>query len=226
MDSLARYSPRLVLIIAALVIAIGVVAAQRPPKALPSASLIAQSGQLNDSIYTNKLLGLTVNVPEGWSLASEEMNKALLAVGGKKMAENEAGARRKALEDSIARTAILFTLSKFPIGTPGNSGNLACGFERIPVGFTLQKYSSDNQSFLLRTFPTAKITNANYKVTIGGKVFGAFDLEVEQAGILMKQSYYILQRNSGMLFFVKTWSDDDEIKKGMDATLATIKFDR
>ena len=207
-----------------LTFGVGVALAQRA--VVPSAAQIAQSGQLTGSTYANKSLGFTLSVPAEWNLASEEMNKAMLAAGGKTVVANEAGSRRKALEESLAKTAILFTLSRFPIGTAGNTGNLACGFERTPAGYTLSRYANDNQSFLQKAIPGAKITKANYATTIGGKPSLAFDLEAEQNGALVRQRYYLMQRKGGMLFFVMTWSDEDDIKRGLDTAFDSIKFDK
>lgn len=199
-----------------------------PPKpaAGPTASEIAQSGERNGSVYRNRLLRFSLSTPEHWNLASEEMNKALLAEGNEKIKANETKSRQQAFDRSVANTSVLFALAKFPFTDSGNSATLACGFERTAPGQTIQTYAQSSKELVLNKLTSGKLTKDVYSLRIDGTEFVAFDIEAIENGIKVSQSYYVSARGGGILFFVLTWVDGGEdIKRTLEKVVRSAKFD-
>ena len=218
---------RCLVILTALLMSSAVVFAQRTdpptPRKAPSPSEIAQSGQLDGSSYKNKLLQFSLAVPENWSFASEEMNRTVLTEGNSKIKANETKERQEAFDRSMANSIVLFMVSKYPLGNPAHTGNLASGFERTTS--TAAAYIDFNKNLLMGKLPNAKLNRDTRVIRVGGKEFSTFDIEGDFNGVLVKQSYYATARNDGILFFVITWIKEDDTRKSLENVLQSIKFD-
>jgi hypothetical protein len=185
---------------------------------------IAQRGSRVGSEYRNEFLKFSISVPDGWTFASEEMNKRVLAEGKEKIIANETKARQDAIDKSMANTVVLFSMARYPFGDPRNSGNFTSGYER--ASGTAPAYGRSNLNLLLAKSPGARIVKDIHAVEIGGKQFHAFDLESSPNGVKVMQTYYFIGRSAGVLFFISTWVDgvDDE-RKALESVVRSLKFD-
>ena len=191
---------------------------------IPTAAEIAQSGIRAGSEYRNPLLQFSISVPPQWNFASEEMNRKLLDDGNAKLKANETKARQEAFDKSIANSAVLFSLTPFPLGDSRNTGNFACGYERTSMGALA--YARANRDLLLAKSSAARLIKDTYSLKIGAADLQAFDLGSAPNGVAISQVFYMVARPRGILFCVATWLDGaDEQRKAMDAIMKSSKFD-
>ena len=186
---------------------------------------IAQSGSFDGRVYANKLLGFSVSLPNSWSFASEDANKTTLALGREKIKEaGESAELKQEMDKSISNTRVLFQASPLPLGQPGNSAVLACGFEKLQVPQTQQAYSEFNKNLAIKS-SKGQLKRDLYSKTIGGKTFTAFEVESVQNGLSVKQTYLVANHKNLMFFLILTMLDDGH-KTTMDDALQTLRFSK
>ena len=200
--------------------------AQTPTAMGPTATEIARSGERSGSVYRNRLLRFSIPVPEKWTFASEEMNKSMLAEGNKKIKENESETKQKQFDNSLANTAILFTVSKHRVSEPGNLAFLTTGFEDTPDSVSQLAYADYNKHLVVTKTAGGRLVKDISTVRIAGKDVLVFDAEGMPNGVKISQRYYVLAHRGGMLFFIITWLDGgDEERKTLEKMVDSARFD-
>ena len=192
----------------------------------PSAAAIAQSGSFEGKLYTNKLLGLTFLVPGGWSIFSDDQNRAALALGRENVKTGVSQKDDDELNQSMANTQILFQATPLSFGAhsggPVNSVLLSSGVERLHSRATSEKYLAVNKALVLHT-PGTKITKDNYSISFAGGKLAGFDVEGKTGGTAYRQSYLATVRKNVAVFFVITYYDH-KFDNVVPEALKTLRF--
>lgn len=200
--------------------------AQSAEPSTVSPSEIAASGERKDSTYRNRHLGMSLTIPSDWSFASEEMNRRIIADGNKKLKENETAERQKAFERSMANTSILFSMTKYPADDARNRAQLIAGYERTPSTSTARSYAEFNKKLVLAKATTPRLLEDIISTRVDGKELLRFDIEVTENGVKVRQTYYVMNRTAGMLFFIVTWVDGgEEERRAFDKVVTSADFD-
>jgi hypothetical protein len=185
-----------------------------------TAQQIAESGSINGNIYSNKLLGFSITLPEGWTLLSDDANQITLNAGREIISAAKTRQRKQEIEISISNTRILFQTMPFPLGSAGNSALIASGVEKIPPMMDLRTYVEHNKKLVLET---KELKRDVYSQTLGGKAFSAFEVKWSQGEHDLEQIYFVTLRKGAAFFFVLTFGDDTYKKTASD-TLKTLTF--
>ena len=182
----------------------------------PSASATPQTpapldyGSLNGSAYTNKSIGLTLTLPEGWHVSGEAAkNEAVEA--GKRLLGPSDPAKMKRIETATQRVVNLLTASQYTLGAavPFNPVFL-CLAERLPyAGMKEADYMAGLKKSLGSTDARVTIDRDVYKETVGGEPFSVVDVTSEFRGSVIHQRYYAHVRKDYALTFVISYATPD-----------------
>ena len=166
-------------------------------------------GRVENSVYINDDLGFRTSLPQSWSLVERETIDAALQVG-KEMSRGPDSQINTRLEQSLAKTSVLFTTSKFPLRTANaTQAILQCGVEELSEkSMTARVYLERNRDFLVGSPLKAKLIRDIYPVMIGGLSFFVMDVQQTSAGVTINQKYYATKRKGHALFFVTNYFDD------------------
>ncbi len=183
-------------------------------------------GRVENNVYLNSYFKFQASLPADWHVQEREASAAVLDVG-REMVKGSNAQTNAALDQSIAKTLILFTVSKFPLNAPtGTQAVLQCGVEKISdPRITSAVYMEMNKKFLLESPMRYKLLRDSYTETVGGVSFSVFELEQTREGSpSVKQKYYGATRKGFILFFVATYMAQEDRTK-MEKILSTIKFE-
>lgn len=187
---------------------------------------IAQSGERTATSYRNRLLKFTLTTPTGWEFASDEMNRAVIKDGSERMKANETAARQRAFDRSMAKTVVLFSLSRYPMGDGRNTAQLVSGYEEVPGSLTVQSYAETNKKLVVSKMTSGRVTRDIHTLKVNGRDIVSFDVQGQSNGMTVSQTYYVMTRGRGMLFWIITWVDGgEEDRKALENVVASTKFE-
>jgi hypothetical protein len=178
---------------------------------LPSADEIASAGSFDGQLYTNKVLGLTLLAPGGWTFYPYDRNQAAVAAN-----------RSKERNLSSANTQVLFQAKPPKALSPENSALFSAGIERLTAPSTTKDYIEANKKLVLST-SSVTVTRDTYSTTVSGATFNGFDVEGMTNGAPFRQTYLATVRKGVAVFFVTTFYDNKN-DFAVTASLKTIKF--
>ena len=166
-------------------------------------------GKMENSVYSNDSFGFKVSLPESWHVVERETTDAALQVS-KEMAKGSDKQANVEFDQSLAKTFLFFTLTKFPLRTPNvTQAMLQCGVERVSdKRVTARFYLEKNRDFLLGSPLQYKLLRDVYPETIAGLSFFVMDMQQSAAGITVQQKYYATIRKGYALFFVTNYFVD------------------
>jgi len=188
----------------------------------PTADEVLLGGSLTTNKYVNTVLGFSLDLPKGWFHHGEDDKMAVMDKGKAIIGADKSRADKRALDASAARSRVLFQLSSLLPGEAGSWAAFACGIERLPEPMSSNEYAAENRKLLLGQ-PTVKTTRANYPKVIGGASWTAFEVENDQAGVLVKQTFVATVRRGFAVFLVVS-SVNAEHDKAIAESLNSIKF--
>ena len=166
-----------------------VLSAQKsPPK--PASSPVAGDnfGQLDGNKYTNSFYGMTVTIPDEFTI----MNRAEVLVykdAGADMLRTGKNADSPVYEEALAKSSVLLLVSSKPPGTPGIAVLEMVSRWQAP-GVTRNMVLAETTKVLTAS---GKVTlkDAGKPVTLGGRVFSTAEYESEMGGQKLKFRSYI-----------------------------------
>lgn len=183
-------------------------------------------GSVENNVYRNSSFKFQLNLPPEWHVQGRETDEAALKVG-RDLVKGSNQQANEAMDKSIAKTLILFTLAKFPLGAPSaTQAVLQCGAERITdTRSTSAAYMESNKKFLLASPMRYRLLRDTYVETVGGVGFSVFELEQPRTnGPSVKQKYYSTMRNGFALFFVATYMTAED-RAALEKIMSTLKFE-
>jgi hypothetical protein len=125
----------------------------------------------------------------------------------------------------MAKTYVLFSLTKFPLRTPNvTQAMFQCGIEELSdKNISTRVYLEKNREFLLNSPLHYKLIKDVFPETIAGTNFFAMDMEQSGGGLTVKHRYYSTVRKGYALFFVISYFDEADRLTSENA-LKSIQF--
>jgi hypothetical protein len=183
-------------------------------------------GKQEGSKYTNDYFGLDLDVPEGWTIASEEEKAALMQAGQDIIAENNEDLAKKI---DLAKEKILYLLfaSKYPLNHQGLNPNIICMAENLGLMGSLAVKSG--KDYLAATKTNMEQAGMSYtfgEVTtekIGGKDFDVMEATLDAGSVKLTQKYHVAIFDGYALIFINSFTSEEEASE-MKAYMDTISF--
>ncbi len=194
----------------------------KPPDVKPSADQVMLSGVFTGDVYTNKLLGITIQTPKNWYRAEEKVNQTVLPKGRQIVGESRSEAIGEALDESVAHSRILFQATSLSPGSLGSWAALVSGIERLPTPTSKEEYSEANRQLILGQ-PNLKITAEPFVKNLGGTEWSALEVENSTSGTKVSQLYLTTVKKGFAIFFIISRIDDTHKGVILDS-LNTITF--
>jgi len=152
----------------------------------------AGSGVISDSVYRNDYFGLRVTIPQGWTVQGDDV-KQRIQEGGKTAIVPKNEEDKEQLEAAVDRTLNLLTVSKFPLGTPGQVNALFMTVaEAVPLSTTGPAYILQLKSVLQQTRVPVDFVDDNQVETINGVQFYTLTIALRPGENIVRQKYYVI----------------------------------
>jgi len=170
-------------------------------------------GTFNNSVYTNKYFGVTVAIPQKWSIQDQESQRRLMKVGTKALAgdDNNFKAMVKASE---MQTVNLFAAFEHPPGAPVASNPSMMGVaemvRQLPGIERGRDYLFQAKKMMESSQMKFSFPKDFYSEKLGGVEFDVMDVELKFPGRMVKQKYYSTIKKGYALCFIMSFTTDEE----------------
>jgi hypothetical protein len=170
-------------------------------------------GSIQNSVYKNNYLGLTIPVPNDWYVLDNEMKKLLLELGKETL--SEASDSKITFDSSELASLNLLTMFQYPLETPVESNpSFVCVAEKISQYPNLQ-----TNNYLLLTKDLLQSTQMElifekdiYSETIDTTSFDVMELKIPADSMTLTQKYYCVFIKDYALTFIITYESEEESK--------------
>lgn len=196
---------------------------QNPPPA-PAPTVEAGTidlGQLDGENYTNNFFGLSLSVPAKWVVVSAVRRETITAELRSKVTGDQK--KQDQLDESVQRSVVLLSLTKLPLGEPGNAAMMLVA-ERLPSPSV--KTGADVIGLMKKAFE-----GTNVKVEfqgevqtehIGGADFGVITTKVTAPNGNFMQKDYVTTKNGYALELFYTYLDEADLA-AVEAVIKSLK---
>ncbi len=170
--------------------------------------------RLSDTHYENDFFGFSLPLREGWAVAPREAEEHLRKVGNSALAGDDALLRAQ-LEDSLARTHQLLTLSEQPLGSPVPFNPslivLAEGVGHLPGVTSGPDFLGVMDNTLQRGAMPYHPTGGIEPLTLGGRTFHRRDYALRLPRMEILQAYLVRVEGDWALGFILTARTPDQL---------------
>lgn len=179
------------------------------------------SGVVTDSVYRNDYFGLRITIPQGWTIQGEDVKQRVKETA-KDVIVPKDGQDKHELEAAVERTLNLLTISKFPMGAPGQLNALVMAVaEAVPLAATGPAYMKDLKASLQQT--TVPVTVVDGEVeTINGVSFYTLMATLTPGEHVIRQKYYVTMKKGyalGLITSILSESDADLVNSIMQSVI-------
>lgn len=208
-----------------LVISTGCFSGMTSTPGKPSKPQVLDAGKIDGLLYKNDYFGLTMNIPENWSIQNEEA-KNEMKESGKNLMENGDDAKKAGVDRSIERSVSMLAASKYPLGTPDKvNAHLLVMAEKVSA-FPGIKTGKDYLLNAKKLMEGSKVKFAFKEITsekIDGFDFDVLECTVKVQGQQVTQKYYAtILREYALVFNITYTSQDDS--NTLNKAIGTVKF--
>lgn len=216
---------KLSLLISLLIVgtdAIGQSSARVQPS--PPATVAAKNldrGELDGVNYANNFFGLSLSVPQSWIVVSAQRSETVVEESSRLVTGDQK--KKEEMDDSIKRSVILLSLTKFPAGQPDNASLMLIA-ERIPLPSI--KTGVDVIEIMKNSF---KGTNINIEFQgetqverIGGADFGVATVKNASPNGTFMQKFYVTTKDGYALELFYTYTNDADLA-ALNSIVGTMK---
>lgn len=184
------------------------------------------TGQLDGNAYSNKYFGLTLTLPEGWSIATKEEMAQIYQAGLEYLGTMSEDAAKKA-KLAEQKSIYAFYVSKHPLNyTGGTNPNIQLMFENLGLAGMLVPTGKEYCEALIAQFQNAQMPytfDDITEITFGGQQFFELPATFNLNGIEGTQRYFCtVMKGYALSFIVTSFSEDDAAE--FDAILQSISF--
>jgi hypothetical protein len=195
-------------ILLAALLAIGTLACSEPE------SPVASGSQVVAGSYTNEYFGLTLSIPDGWFVASEDTAQFMRETG-EDVAIGDDATLKAAVEASKKTTFQLLTLSEFEMGAAVEfNPNLILMAERVshvPGIKSGGDYLFHTSKMLLRTQLPYELTKESYPTQLGGREWYRADFIIAQPEMPIEQSYFAAKQEDWVLVIILSAATQEQM---------------
>lgn len=188
---------------------------------------VLDEGRIEGSTYKNDYFGLTMNIPENWSIQNDE-SKNEIKESARELIANSDDVTKAGVDRSIERTVNMLSASKYPLGTPDKANsNFSVMAEKISA-FPGIKTGKDYLLNAKKIMEGSKVKFIFKDITsekIDGLDFDVLECTIKVQGQQIKQKYYAtIIRDYAFAFYI-TYSSQEDLNT-LNKTIATIKFEK
>jgi len=179
-------------------------------------------GTMEGNVYKNEYFGMSVTVPEEWTIASEEEIEELTKSGNEMIAGDDES-KKKMLEKAELKTVYLLSATSEEHGI----ANFIAMAEKLSLlqnvkdGKTYLEAVKENLATLVDEFPYE--FKDIYTVEIGGKEFYVLETTIDGGILKLEQTYYARVENKYALAFITT-SMNEANDEAMQAIIDSVEF--
>lgn len=183
-------------------------------------------GEFSGMTYTNDFFGMTMTLPDGWSIQSKQLIMQTFELGGEMMTGNDDNLKAM-LNAAKLNIVPLFMVSQYEVGSPVDSNpNINAIAERLvlPGIKKPEDYFFHTRKMMQSTEMQVKFDEETSTANLGGQDFGVMSLEMSMLGQSMKQKHFVALKNGYVLQIVITYINEEELPL-LEKTLQSLKFD-
>lgn len=181
----------------------------------------ASAGVVTDSVYLNDYFGLRMTIPPGWTVQGDDVKQKVKGTA-KDVIVAKDDKEKKELEAAVERTLNLLTVSKFPLGAPGQINALVMVIaEPVPLATTLPDYLETLKSALQQTRVPVTIIDSAAE-TINGVQFSTVTALLNPGNSTVRQKYYVTIKKGyalGLITSIISESDTDLVNGIMKSVI-------
>jgi hypothetical protein len=198
---------------ASLIFAAGCGKKDTPNEAGKSAPKTITMGTQDGNKYTNDYFGLELNVPEGWTIASEE-EKAALFQASQDVIEEKNKYLAKKMDLSKEQTLNLMFAFKYPLTHQGINPSVFCMAENL--GLLGKATVKSGKDYLAMVKSSMEQTGMPYTFgdviteKLDNKDFDVMEASISAGDIKVTQKYYAAIFDDYALTFIETYSNEEE----------------
>lgn len=186
------------------------------------------AGTIKNGVYNNEYFGLTLNLPEDWSLQDAESSKELTKFGYKMIAGDDENLERSLNAAAEKQQLMFFSASKYPIGTPVADNPSIIGTAELVKSKPGIKRGSDYLFHVRNLLETSgiKININETKTTekFGGVEFDMLEVVLSIGNISIQQKYYSTIMRDYAISFILTYTSE-EGHEYLKEILKTVEFE-
>lgn len=170
----------------------------------------AASGVVTDSEYRNDYFGLRITIPQGWIAQGDDVKQRVKETA-KAVIVPKDDQNKQELDAAVDRTLNLLTMSKFPLGEPGQLNALVMVVaEAVPLAATGPAYMKDLKAALQQT--TVPVTVADGEMeTINGVRFYTVTATLTPGEAVIRQKYYVTLKKGYALGLITSILNESDI---------------
>ena len=183
-------------------------------------------GAFNKSVYSNNYFGLTIAVPEKWSVQDREAQQRLMKIGTDALAGSDKNLKA-VLKASELQTVTLFAVFEHPLGTPVAFNPSIMGMAEMVRQMPGIRRGKDYHFQLKKTLASGQMQisfpNMGSTERLAGVEFDVLDQEMKVRGVSIRQRYYTIIKKGYALSFILSFTTDEE-EAPLRKTLQTLAF--
>ncbi|HET6384401.1 MAG TPA: hypothetical protein VFJ58_13490 [Armatimonadota bacterium] len=169
-------------------------------------------GSVTNGVYKNSFFGLSMPIPNGWTIASQETEQHLSALGGRLVAGNNKS-MQASMDAAKTGTYHLLNVSEHPIGAPVVYNPSVIVMAESEAAYPGIQTGSDFLFQLKRLLEHSALrwraVGSSVPETVGGKSFYRLDGTMQVMGMTVWQSYFVtIDRRYALSFIISAGSAD------------------
>jgi hypothetical protein len=179
-------------------------------------------GQLDGVNYTNNYFGLTLSVPQTWTVVSAQRAKTVTDEELSKLVTADQK-KKDQIDDSVQRSVILMSLTKVPAGEPDNASFMLIA-ERLPlpsVKTGVDVIQTMKNAFKDTNF-TIEFQGETQTERIGGADFAIARIKNTSPAGTFLQKVYVTTKNGYALELFYTYLNEADLA-ALDSIVATVR---
>ncbi len=185
------------------------------------------SGTIENSVFRNKYFGLTVTLPDNWSIQSAESNKEMTEMGTKMVARENKNLEKSLNATNERQSLFLFSAFEYLLGTPvAYNANISCVAERVSRMPGIKRGS--DYLFHARKLLEMSQMEVSFGEEITTENLGGIEFDVMSVGLsfgemVVKQKYFVtVLKGYALSFIVSYITEEGELS--LRSILETVKF--
>jgi hypothetical protein len=184
-------------------------------------------GTVENHVYQNNYFGMSIKLPEKWSIHDLESRRQIMDTGGHMIAGEDKNLQA-AVKAAELTTVYMVSISKYPIGAPVDSNQMfQCIAEKVrhmPGIVTGKDYLFHARKLLESSQVQYAFLGETTNKIIGGQEFGLLESEMYMAGQQIRQNMYATIINGYALLLISSFSNDDDGLE-LESILENITFE-
>jgi hypothetical protein len=183
-------------------------------------------GTISNNIYKNDYFGMSMDVPQGWSVQSKAAMKQLMDQGSDLVAGDDQNLKA-IMKQSEKQTVNMFVFFKYEQGTPVTfNPSIVAVAERV-THMPGIKRGADYFFHVRRLLQASQVEytfpKKIYTTDLSGVSFDVMPAEISASFLTVEQDYYAALMKDYVLNFILSYSNEDE-KQELIKILDTVSF--